>query len=192
MKKVIKFYLFFLVFLSSVNLVQAASVSFSENTLPERYKKFYDSLYLGENNFSKEEWLLIFDMLWEAPYLIKNPIENGEYLVVNAARFNQVIFLKMLLNLGAHVNAKDTVQDFSLLMFAVLHENIEVVTYLLSHKDIDFEFVNKDGLSAFSLGMSAKNKKIIKLLNKKRTSPLRLLRRMKSNRDILTAVISRA
>ncbi|MEK7433327.1 MAG: ankyrin repeat domain-containing protein [Cyanobacteriota bacterium] len=89
----------------------------------------------------------------------KSDINND---LVNAVASADLVKVKELLSKGADINFKDQA-DLSLLMYAVIINNKDMVDFILSNiKDINFK--NKDNFTALMYASDSSSSEIVKLL----------------------------
>lgn len=77
--------------------------------------------------------------------------------------YNYNTLIQHFLTLGADINYKNS-ESFTLLMLAVIANNIEAVKILLKYKEIDINSINSFGLNALSYAIYNDNENIIKIL----------------------------
>ncbi len=142
--------------------IKKALENVNQNTEVPRYKKEYLQDYMKDEPAELPE-----DYEYEEAPLIENPDEkdiNGQTLAMKAAKIGNEWQLKLLINSGADINAKDK-DGWTALMYAVRYqEGVQTVSLLLN-ADADVKAKNNFDSSALLIAACYNNNpQILKML----------------------------
>lgn len=143
--------------------------------------KFFDMLSSrnssGGNFFHEACEARLLPLLWRVEQMIDEPIpsilttrnyngENCSHIIVKCKDIHAQHMMKVVLNLGADINGKETHGGFTPLHLCVWEKNYKLAEWLCNAPGVDLEVKNYAGQTVYQLALECRDHQMMEMVKK--------------------------